>query len=83
MKNILKVKDGDTISIIATVGPSVYDPAATIEAVAQSYRVVANFNGQPVLALVPLKDIPVALSAGIPLDGCCEYQIYDKTLSQK
>lgn len=60
--NVLMVEDGDTISIIAKLEPSVSDPALSVPGVAQSYRVVANSFG-PTLTLVPLTDKITKLSS--------------------
>jgi len=52
---IVYVKDGQDISVIAELGPSVYDPAGIKTGVAQTFRVIANSFG-PNLKLVPLVD---------------------------
>ena len=60
MRNTLYVRDGENISIVVVLDPSVHDPAGTVPAIGQSYRVVANSFG-PVLQLVPLAPVPALL----------------------
>lgn len=47
------LEDGDTLSIIVRLPPSLFDPANLIPAVGQRFRVVADVYA-PTLALVPL-----------------------------
>lgn len=47
------VKDGEDVTVIARLEPSVFDPNQSYD-VAQTYRVVANSFG-PTLELMPLK----------------------------
>jgi len=61
MKNLLRVKDGDTVVILADVEPSVCDPLRVNPTVAMAFRVVANSSG-PVLTLVPLANSAYKLS---------------------
>jgi hypothetical protein len=61
MSNVLYVKDGDNLSIIVKLDPSVSDPALFVPAIAQTYRVVAN-SFAPILKLVPLADKPTLLT---------------------
>jgi hypothetical protein len=66
MKNTLFVKDGDNISIVVLLDPTIHDPAAIYPAVAQTFRVVANSHG-PTLELVSLAPDP-ALLTEVPND---------------
>jgi hypothetical protein len=54
MNGPIYVKDGEDISIIATLSPTVGDPSGEYPAVAQTFRVIANSFG-PTLTLVPLR----------------------------
>jgi hypothetical protein len=54
MNGPIYVKDGEDISIIATLSPSVSDPCGDYPAVAQTFRVIANSFG-PTLTLIPLR----------------------------
>jgi hypothetical protein len=58
--NRIFVKDGDTISVIAEVGPSAFDPGGRYPGVGQAFRVVANSFG-PTLKLIPLVKEPKLL----------------------
>ena len=58
MKNVIYVKDGDNISIIAKLDPSAHDPMLNHPEIAMVYRVVATSHG-PTLELVPLGPQPV------------------------
>ena len=57
------LEDGDTLSVIAQLQPSLSDMANTVAAVAQRYRIVADVCA-PTLALVPLNEKPGKLSLG-------------------
>lgn len=61
MKNPVYLKDGDNLSIIVNLEPSVWDPAGEYPAISQSFRVVANGFGQT-LELVPLAANPTLLT---------------------
>jgi hypothetical protein len=60
-QNIVYVKDGDNLNVIAKLDPSASDPAGLYPGVGQTFRVVANSFG-PALKLVPLSDRPSVLS---------------------
>lgn len=62
---VIRVKDGEDISILAELQPSVADPVLAIPAVAQTFRVIANSFG-PTLSLTALTSRPVEM-AGPPL----------------
>jgi len=54
-------KDGEGLTIITEVEPSVTDPAGSCPAIAATYRIVADHTG-PTLALVPIGQ-PVRISS--------------------
>jgi hypothetical protein len=59
--NRIFVKDGDTISVIAELDPSAFDPALNYPGVGQAFRVIAN-SFSPMLMLVPLTNEPALLT---------------------
>ena len=67
---IIRVKDGDTLSVIVELDSSLHDPALQFPGVGQSFRVVAGSQG-PILELIPLSNYPVLLS-DLGDKGCSE-----------
>jgi len=55
------LEDGDTLSVVAKLPPSLSDMANSVAAVAQRYRVVADVV-TPTLSLVVLNEKPGKLS---------------------
>lgn len=59
--SVAYLRDGDSLSVVVALEPSVFDPMLTCAYMSQSYRVVANSFGK-VLELVPLAKQPVFLN---------------------
>ena len=59
---VIYVNDGDNISVIVKLPPSIADPAHLYPAMANVFRVVAGGPTQPKLDLVPLQSVPVLLT---------------------
>ncbi len=57
-RNLVFVEDGDTINVVVSTPPNVFDPTGALGAFAQSYRVVAASGTEPILELVPLSSVP-------------------------
>ena len=58
--NIIRVKDGDDIMVIAELDCSLSDPVGLYPGIARGFRVIANIHG-PTLKLVSLEDEPTLL----------------------
>jgi hypothetical protein len=59
---MIYVNDGDNISVIVKLQPSVSDPMLQFPAIANIFRVVASAPTNPVLKLVPLGKDPMLLT---------------------
>lgn len=59
---MIYVNDGDNISVIVRLQPSVSDPILQYPAIANVFKVVASAPTNPVLELVPLGKNPVLLT---------------------
>ena len=53
--SLIYVQDGEDVSFIAELGPSVFDPANQYPGVTRAFRVIANNSSEgPILDLAPI-----------------------------